>query len=223
MNEAPIAVLGATGAAGFGLALRWAVAGLDVIIGSRSEERAATAAAEAGRLAGRPVGAAMNADAVRQTTMIVMSVPFAAQASTIKEIAESIQPGSILVDITVPLAVAVGGKATQTIGVWEGSAAQRTAALLKGKADVAAAFQNLAADALKDLDRNVDADVIVCGPKAVQQRILPLIDALPGARYVNGGPLENARHVEQITALLAGINGRYKVHGAGIRITGLPE
>ena len=75
--------------------------------------------------------------------MIVMSVPFAAQASTIKEIAESIQPGSILVDITVPLAVAVGGKATQTIGVWEGSAAQRTAALLKGKADVAAAFQNL--------------------------------------------------------------------------------
>jgi NADPH-dependent F420 reductase len=222
--ETPIVVVGGTGDAGFGLALRWAKAGYDVVIGSRDAARAQTAANEINaQVPGERARGLRNPEAVASSTLVVLAVPFSAQSATIKDIAESIQPGTLVVDITVPLATAIGGRVTQTLGVWEGSAAQRTAALLAGKADVVAAFQNVAADSLKNLDLEIDEDILVAGPKAGKERMRDLVTALPGARLVDAGTLEMARHLEGITALLAGINGRYKTRGAGIRITGLPE
>lgn len=220
----PITVVGGTGDAGYGLALRWAAAGMDVIIGSRDASRAEAAANEINAaVPGNRARGLQNREAVAATDTVVLAVPFSGQAPTLKDIAEVLQPGTVLVDITVPLATAIGGRVTQVLGVWEGSAAQRTAALVGDKAAVVAAFQNVAADSLKDLAHPIDEDIIVCGGRAAKERVRPLVEAIEGCRYVDGGLLENARYVEGLTALLAGINGRYKVRGAGVRITGLPD
>jgi len=122
----------------------------------------------------------------------------------------------------VPLAASVGGRASRTLGLWQGSAAQETAELVPEGVSVVAAFQNISADALNG-DADVECDVVVCSDdKRALQLASELAEKIPGVRAVDGGKLENARVLEQITALLVGINIRYKVHGAGIRITGLP-
>jgi hypothetical protein len=129
----------------------------------------------------------------------------------------------VFVDVTVPLATAVGGKATRTLGVWGGSAAEQAAELVPKNVPVVSAFHSITAEVLRDLDKPVDCDVIVCGnSKDAKEIVMQLARKIPGARPLDGGPLENSRIVEEITALLIGFNLRYKVSGAGIRITGLP-
>jgi NADPH-dependent F420 reductase len=151
----------------------------------------------------------------------VLTVPFAAHISTLKEIREKIEVGSLIVDVTVPLEPAVGGKPTRILGVWAGSAAQQCRELAPEGVQVVSAFQNVGAEALADLDREVECDVIVCGDdKEAKQRLRPLVAAIPGCRYIDGGPLANSRTVEAITALLIGFNIRYKTH-TGLRITGI--
>jgi NADPH-dependent F420 reductase len=134
----------------------------------------------------------------------------------------AIRSGSILIDATVPLAASIGGRATRTLGVWQGSAAQQTAELVPKGVSVVAAFHNVSADVLNG-DDDVDCDVIVCSddPNATQIA-MELAAKIPRVRAIDGGKLENARIVEQITALLIGLNIRHKGH-SGIRITGLPE
>jgi 8-hydroxy-5-deazaflavin:NADPH oxidoreductase len=151
----------------------------------------------------------------------MLTVPFEGQASLLKKLKSAMTDGSILIDATVPLAASVGGRASRTLGVWQGSAAQQAAELVPEEVSVVAAFHSLSAD-LMGGDDPLDCDVIVCSddPDAAQLT-RELAAKIPGVRAIDGGKLENARIVEQITALLIGINLRHKAM-TGIRITGLP-
>ena len=222
----PIAIVGGTGPEGRGLALRWARAGEHIIIGSRDPQRAreiaAKIAAEAGpgaRIEGRE-----NSAAVSAVRIVVLTVPFSGHAELLKKLKSAFRPGTVVIDATVPLAAEVGGRATRTLGIWQGSVAQQTAELVPSGVSVAAAFHNVSS-ALLAGNQPVDCDVIVCTDDEDARGIASeLARKIPGVRAVDGGRLENARIVEQITALLIAINMRGKVHSAGIRITGLaPE
>ncbi len=223
MSNQQIAIIGGTGDQGKGLALRWARAGYEVIIGSRDADRAKTAAAEMREALGAAVtiAGAANADAAASASIVVLTVPFAAQIATMKDISGRIAAGSLLIDVTVPLEPAVGGKPTRMLGVWAGSAAEQCAEIAPAGVQVVSGFHNVGADALADLAHNVECDIIVCGDdKASRERVKSLVEAIPGCRYVDGGPLANSRTVEAMTALLIGINIRYKAH-CGLRITGV--
>lgn len=220
----PIAVIGGTGPAGMGLALRWARAGETIIIGSREESRAQQAAASIQqRLGGQAnISGMENSAACAAADILMLTVPFEGQASLLKKLKGAITEGSILIDATVPLAAGVGGRASRTLGVWQGSAAQQAAELVPDGVSVVAAFHNLSAELL-GTDSPLDCDVIVCSDDSdAAQLTRELAAKIPGVRAIDGGKLENARIVEQITALLVGMNIRLKGH-AGIRITGLPS
>ena len=219
-----IAVIGGTGPAGTGLALRWARAGEKVIIGSRDATRAQQAAERIRQRVGgqAQVSGLENSAACAAGDLLVLTVPFEGQAELLKELKTAIRPGSILIDATVPLAASIGGRATRTLGVWQGSAAQQTAELVPKGVSVVGAFHNVSADVLNG-DEDVDCDVIVCSDDAAATQVaMELAAKIPRIRAIDGGKLENARIVEQITALLIGLNIRHKGHG-GVRITGLPE
>lgn len=225
-----IAIVGGTGPEGSGLALRWARAGEAVVIGSRDAQRASAAAVKMREneqgTAGVPardlnVSGAENKAACDSAEVVVLTVPFEVHAETLKHLKPVFHPGQILVDTTVPLAASVGGRATRTLGVWQGSAAQQAAELVPEGVPVVAAFHSVSAELLHQ-DGPVDCDVIVCSDdKQAAQRIRELAREIPGVRSLDGGKLENARIVEQITAVLIGFNIRHKGH-SGIRITGLP-
>jgi NADPH-dependent F420 reductase len=218
----PIAIIGGTGPAGLGLALRWARAGETILIGSRDPSRAQKAAAAIQqRVPGCNVSGMENSEACAAADILMLTVPFDGQAAILKQLKAAMVPGSILIDATVPLAAAVGGRASRPLGVWQGSAAQQAAELAPSEVSVVAAFHNMSADLLQG-DAPLDCDVIVCSDDAdAAQLTRELAAKIPGVRAIDGGKLENARIVEQITALLIGLNIRHKGH-AGIRITGLP-
>jgi len=221
--DRPIAIIGGTGPAGMGLALRWVRAGETVIIGSREEPRAVQAAKTIKRRVGdeAKITGMENSAACAAADILMLTVPFEGQASLIKKLKPAMTPGSILIDATVPLAAGIGGRASRTLGVWQGSAAEQAAELVAKDVSVVAAFHNVSAD-LMGGDNPLDCDVIVCSddPDAAQLT-RELAAKIPGVRAIDGGKLENARIVEQVTALLIGLNMRHKGH-AGIRITGLP-
>jgi len=220
----PIAVIGGTGPEGFGLALRWAQAGESVIIGSRDVQRAQDAAGKIKQRVGADakITGKENLAACAESDLLVLTIPFEGHAALLKQLKPAIRPGSVIVDTTVPLAASVGGRATRTLGVWQGSAAQETAELVPKGVTVVGAFQNVGSEML-NADGPVDCDVIVCSddPQAIQT-VKELAVKIPGVRALDGGKLENSRIVEQITAMLIGFNIRHKGH-SGIRITGLPE
>jgi NADPH-dependent F420 reductase len=220
-----IAILGGTGDQGLGLALRFAKAGRPVVIGSRVEERALTAAEQVREaVPDADVRGFENSIATPKAQIVILSVPYEHTAGTLKSIREALVPGQIVVSMGVPLATAVGDGATRTVGVWQGSCAQLVAARVPKGVDVVSAFQNVSAHRLQHLPDPVECDVLVSGAKQPRQAVMKLCDLIPGLRAVDGGPLENARIVEEITALLIGLNIRYKVsEGLGFRITGLPE
>lgn len=224
-----IAIVGGTGPEGSGLALRWAQAGEPVIIGSRDAKRASEAAANfqkqihtAGVSSSElNITGAENKAACESAEIVVLTIPFEVHAEMVKHLKPALRAGQILVDTTVPLAASVGGRATRTLGVWQGSAAQQAAELVPDGMSVVAAFHNISAELLHR-DGPVDCDVIVCSDdKEAARRIRELARKIPGVRALDGGRLENARIVEQITALLIGLNIRHKGH-SGLRITGLP-
>jgi NADPH-dependent F420 reductase len=219
----PIAVLGGTGPAGMGLARRWARAGETIIIGSRDAHRAQEAADAIKKIIGDQarVSGMENPAACAAADLLVLTVPFEGQAALLKQLKPAIRPGSILIDATVALAASVGGRASRTLGVWQGSSAQQAAELVPKGVSVVAAFHNLSAELLNG-DAPLDCDVIVCSEDANAAQLTRALAAkIPGVRAIDGGKLENARILEQITALLVGLNIRHKGHG-GIRITGLP-
>jgi NADPH-dependent F420 reductase len=207
-----------------GLALRLARAGEAVLIGSRDAARAQEAAETIQKRvgSGAQVSGLENSAAVAATDLLALTVPFEGAAALLKQLKPAFRSGSILIDATVPLAAGVGGRASRTLGIWQGSAAQQTAELVPKGVSVVAAFQNVSADVLNG-DDDVDCDVIVCSddPNATQAAIA-LAAKIPRIRAIDGGKLENARIVEQITALLIGLNIRHKGHG-GVRVTGLPD
>jgi len=220
----PIPIVGGTGALGAGLALRWARAGVPIAIGSRSAERAGEAAAKLrdavpeAKVEGLP-----NEDAARRAEVVFLTVPFRAQSENLNNLREALRPGQILVDCTVPLAAAVSGKATRSLGVWQGSAAQQAEEMVPDGVTVVAALHTVGAPSLANPETTLDEDVLICGDrKADKARVARLIELIEGLRAVNAGPLEMARIVEQLTPMLISVNARYKTH-AGIRLTGLPD
>jgi len=220
-----IAILGGTGDQGLGLALRFAGAGRPVRIGSRRRERAERAAQEVrAKLPGSDVVGLENAEAARRAPIVILSVPFEHTAATVKGLKPVLEPGQILVSMAVPLATAVGDGALRTVGVWQGSAAELVAGLVPEGVRVVSAFQNVAAHRLMDLDHPVECDVLVSGKPKDRAPVMALCGLVPGLRAINGGPLGNARIVEQMTALMIGLNLRYDLpEGCGVRFTGLPE
>ena len=213
-----IAIVGGTGAEGFGLAARFAAAGTRVRIGSRDLEKGRAAAA---RLPGAE--GFLNPDAVAGAEIVVLTVPLAAQIPTLKAIRGSLHPGQILVDATVPLEAALGGRVSRTVTLWAGSAAQQAGQYVPEGVAVVAAFHSLSAELLGPLDQPVDSDVLLCGDSAeAKASVRGLVGLLPGARAVDAGPLENARLLENLAALLISLNLRHKVKHSGLRITGLP-
>lgn len=218
-----VAILGGTGDQGFGLALRWAQAGLHVVIGSRVATRGQEAARRVlEQVNGARVEGMENVAAVARAALIVLTVPFEAQIATLKSVREHLRPGQILVDVTVPLEASVGGAPGRVLGVWSGSAAEQAARQVPAGVDVAGAFHNVSAHALQQLNVPVECDVLVCADKPeTREALRPWVEAIPGCRWVDAGNLENARIVESITALLITVNRRYKAPHSGIRITGL--
>lgn len=220
-----IGILGGTGPEGSGLAYRWARAGEEILIGSRDAQRAAETAGQLRTRigAGAKIEGTDNIAAAAQCDVVVLTIPFAGCAALLKQLKSVWRPGTVVIDTMVPLAASVGGAPTRMLGVWQGSAAEQTRELLPAGVELASAFHNLGADSLAQ-DGDVDCDILVCSDDARAKEIASeLARLIPGARAINGGKLENARIVESITALLIGINIRYKVHGAGIRFTGLPQ
>jgi NADPH-dependent F420 reductase len=230
MGEERIAIIGGTGDLGFGLALRWARAGMRVTIGSRDESKAKEAArriqetlnahapTESGRFS---ISGLENAQAAAQASVLVLAVPISAQVDILKSIRGSLR-GAILVDTTVPLAAALGGKPTRMLRLWQGSAAAQARELVPATTPVLAAFHNVSAGALQDLSATPECDILVCGDdEAAKQTLFPLVKLIPGLRPIDAGPLEMSSIVEGITAVLISVNRRYRVHHSGIRITGL--
>jgi len=220
----PIPIIGGTGALGAGLALRFARAGAPIAIGSRSSQRAEEAAARVrAAVSGAQVEGLLNAAAAQRGEIVFLTVPFRAQSENLANLHQALRPGQILVDCTVPLAAAVSGKATRSLGVWQGSAAQQAQEMVPEGVTVVSALHTVGAPTLADPDAKLGEDVLVCGDrKADKRRVAALIELIAGLRAVNAGPLEMARIVEQLTPLLISVNSRYNSH-AGIRLTGLPD
>ena len=219
-----IPIVGGTGALGYGLALRWAKVGQPLVIGSRSAERAEEAASRLREAVPEAeVEGLQNEEAAQRGPIVFLTVPFRAQSENLNNLRSVLSPQQLLVDCTVPLAAAVSGKATRTLGVWQGSAAQQAQEMVPEGVRVVSALHTVSAPLLADPEHQLDEDVLVCGDrKADKATVAGLIEKIEGLRCVNAGLLETSRIVEQLTPLLISINSRYKSY-AGIRVTGLPE
>ena len=214
-----LAFLGGTGPEGKGLALRLAMAGEAVIIGSRDATRAATAAEELALLAtGARIDGASNADAAQAADVVFLTFPYEGQRPTLEQLQEPLK-GKVVVDVIAPMQFQ-RGRGASAVEVAAGSAAQEAQELLPDSL-VVAAFQNASAEELQQPDTVMDGDVVVCSdhqePKAL---VMELVRKIPQLRPVDGGSLANAKYVEQITPLLVNINRIYKIH-AGIKIVGI--
>ncbi len=218
-----IAILGGTGDEGFGLGFRWAAAGHEIIIGSRQAEKGARAAADMqarllqAPLPQAPITGTDNLHAVQQADVAVLSVPYGAQAATLAAVKEALA-GKLLVTVVAP----TGEKAARVHRLPSGlSAAEEAQLQLEGVSRVVAAFQNIGAHHLLELDHTLDCDVLICGEKKADKDVVAQLCQDAGLRGVNAGALQNAQAVEALTAVLIAINVIHKVPGAGIRITGI--
>ena len=216
VREMTVGVLGGTGAQGKGLAIRWARAGIDVVVGSRKAERAEQAAAEIAETSGGRVRGLDNAGCAAAADLVVVGLPWDAHAETLQALREPLA-GKIVVDCVNPLGF--DKKGPYALEVPEGSAAQQAEALLPDSR-VTAAFHHVSAVTLADLAvTHVDLDVLVLGDdREATDVVRGLADTIPGVRGIYGGRLRNAGQVEALTANLIAINRRYKAH-AGLRIT----
>jgi hypothetical protein len=223
-EAAPVAIVGGTGALGFGLALRLARAGVAVVIGSRDAQRARQAAERAADQLGEgSVEGLVNQEAVDAAEVVLLCVPFRNQSENLTNLKSALRAGQLLVDATVPLAAAVSGKATRVLGVPQGSAAEQAAEMAPEGVRVVSALHTVSGATLADLGRDLDEDVLICGDRREDKReAAELIGRVPGLRCVDCGRLEMARITESLTALMISVNSRYKAH-AGVRITGLPD
>ncbi len=215
-----IAIIGGTGDEGLGLAMRFAAAGQEVVIGSRLAERARTAA-ETVRAAvpNCSVDGAENAAAARRADVIFISVPYSGQRDTVTALKDVIG-NKLVVSIVVPMEFETGG--ARAVAVEEGSAAEQTKAILGEGSRVVSGFHNLSSHELMRVDLPLDSDVLICGGDAEsRQQVMLLAGLLSGCRGIDAGPLRNSRYIEDITVLLVGINRRYKTQ-AGVRIVGIP-
>ncbi len=187
-------------------------------IGSRDLAKAQSAAARIGRGA----QGFLNADALDGAGAAVLTVPLTAQIATLKAVRANLHPGMVLVDATVPLEIAIGGRLSHPLTLWAGSAGEQAARHVPEGVHVVAAFHSLSAELLSHPELPVDTDILLCGDDAGAKNLVrQLIALLPGARAIDAGPLENARLAENLAVLLISLNLRHKVKHSGVRITGL--
>ncbi|WP_409199968.1 NADPH-dependent F420 reductase [Methanobrevibacter sp. DSM 116169] len=221
-----IAVLGGTGDQGLGIVIRFIQAGEEVIIGSRKAEKAVAAVEKVKELLEKDdipnLSGMANEDAADKGDILILTVPLAAQMPTLKSIADFAE-GKILLDATVPLDTVAGGGPTRYVDLWEGSAAERSAAVLKKKnVKVVSAFNNISNSHLMNFNEDIDCDCLISGDDNESKKIAAeLIEKIPGVRCIDCGPLDKARIVEKITPLLIGLNIKYRSHYGGLRITGI--
>jgi hypothetical protein len=214
-----IGILGGTGKEGAGLALRWAAAGHEIIIGSRDAERARAKAGELGAQApGARLRGMSNPEAAAAAELVVLALPAAGLSATLPEVKRACR-GKIVVSTVVPLTFGGGRLFTPPP---QGSAAEEAQELLGPEASVVAAFHHIAAHELASGDHAIHCDLLLCGGTTGAKQVVAELGASMGLRTVDVGPLTNAGPLEGITALLAAINRRYKLKNSGIKITGLP-
>lgn len=220
-HETSIAVIGGTGHEGRGIALRFARAGVRVCVGSRDGARAAASAAElSARIAPLQLSGSDNGSAIRDATVVILSVPFLHAADTVAQHREAFRPGTLLLDVTVPL-VFEGGK-PRLVPPPEGSAAEHLRPLLPDHVQLACAFKTIPARLLEHLDEPLDCDEFVCGDsKEVRDRAIAVLQQIPGLRAVDAGPLEAARALEHMTWLAILLNKRYKSHNGRFKVLGV--
>lgn len=220
----PVSIIGASGALGFGLTVRLGRAGSAVVLGSRDPARAEEAAERArDAVAQSTFEGLSNAEAAAANEIVILCVPFRNQAETLNNLRDVLRAGQIVIDATVPLAAAVGGKASRTLGVWQGSAAAQAQEMVPEGVTVLSALHTISAAALRDLAHDLDQDVLLCGDdREHKRRVAALVDSVDGLRCVDCGRLEMAHITEQLTALMISVNVRYKTR-AGVKVTGLPS
>lgn len=213
-----IAILGGTGDEGLGLAMRFALAGDQILIGSRSQERAEQAAQTVrDTVPSAAVSGRANEDAAASADIVILSVPYGGQRATLESLATILQ-GKTLISVVVPLQFGKGGP--HAVRVAEGSAAEEARAILPDVA-IASAFHNLSATKLMDVQSDLDCDVVVCSDDAAAKRLtMELAETMKGVRALDGGALAYSRYVEDLTALILAMNRRYKAH-ASVRFTNL--
>ena len=219
-----IAIIGGTGGQGLGIAIRFVQAGEDVIIGSRTIEKAQAAVDKVKDLLDdiSNLKAAENPDAAAEAEVLVLTVPLAAQKSTLLSIKEGAK-GKPLLDATGPLESAIGGSPITYLDLWDGAAAERSAKILK-ETNVICAFNNISSAALMNFKEPIDCDCLISGDDADSKAVATeLIEKIPGVNVIDCGPLERAKIIEKITPLLIGLNIRNKTQFGGIRITGLDK
>ena len=223
-----IAIIGGTGSQGLNIGKRLAIAGEDIIIGSRKEEKALTKVEESLELLKDYDDIKMegmsNEDAAQAGDLLILTVPLSAQKPTLQSIKDYVGD-KILVDETVPLETAIGGSPARFVDLMEGSAAERTAKILK-KTDVkvVAAFNNVSNSLLSNIPEPIDCDCLLAGnDNEAKQVVKEIIEKIPGIDCIDCGKLEKARMIEKITPLLIGLNIKYKSQFGGIRITGIPK
>jgi len=215
-----IAIVGGTGEQGPGLALRWAMAGEEVIIGSRSQERAENVAAELNTELGKPLVRGLhNPAAAEAADIVAMTVPYSAHLGTLESVKAQVQ-GKIFIDVSVPLDPDNPRRMKMPAA---GSATEEAQAFLGPETKVVAAFQNVSAHLLRDLHHAVDCDVLVCGNDAEAKKTVMGLVAKMGLQAYDVGPAESARVVEGLTSLIIRLNIRHKSKAGGIRMTGLPR
>lgn len=221
-----IAIIGGTGSQGLNLGKRLAIAGEDVIIGSRKEEKALTKVEETLDLLKDYENISMvgmsNEDAAKEGELLILTVPLAAQKATLQSIKDFVGE-KILIDATVPLETAIGGSPARFVDLMEGSAAERTAKILKKTGvKVVAGFNNISNSQLENIPEPIDCDCLIAGDNnEAKAQVKELVEKIPGIKCIDCGKLEKARMIEKITPLLIGLNIKYKSHYGGLRITGI--
>jgi NADPH-dependent F420 reductase len=224
-----IAVIGGTGDEGFGLALRLAKAGEDVVIGSRAAERGQAAADKAAEILGLGSGSGTrgsvagtsNEDAAAACDIVFVTVPYAGQAEIYRSIHDAVRPEALVCDTTTPLATAVGGRPWQVLTPWAGSAAEQAKSLLPAGARLVSGFHTVSAEPLHAIEEPLQGDVLLCGDEAkAKAAIGELVERIPDLRWVDAGRLAMARIVERLTAVMVSVNRTYGIRGAGVAVTG---
>ena len=213
-----IGILGGTGKEGAGLALRWAEAGHEIIIGSRDADRARAKAEALGVQAKVKLSGASNRDAATRAEIVVLTLPASGLAATLGDLKDACR-GKIVISTVVPLTFGGGRLFTPPP---QGSSAEEVQELLGAEARVVAAFHHIAAHELASADHAIDCDLLHCGGDAEAKKLVAELGRSMGLRAVDTGPLTNAGPLEGIAAVLATINRRYKLKGSGLKITGLP-
>ena len=215
-----IGLIGGTGVEGRGIALRLAMAGFQVQIGSRSQARARSTAVEMNRQIGsRPIGGAENREVIENCSLLFLTVPFRHAAETLKEHESQFTSDQVLIDVTVPV---LFEKGPRFLSLEEGSGSEHLRSRLRSEVPLVATFKTIPAELLSELDAPLECDEFICSDSSeARERVLRVLQRIEGVRWLDGGPLRFCRSLEGMTLLAIGMNRRYRVKGSRFKVVGI--